>query len=386
MPHGHCYLWRPDVVWLHVTADALIAAAYFVIPALLIHLVRRRGDLSFNWMFWMFSAFILLCGTTHLFSIVTLWSPIYRLEGLLKLATGVVSVATAIALIPLIPKLVSIPSSSQLATANDALAEQIRVNQRAHADLQLLNSELEHRVAERTAELQRSNQDLAQFAYVASHDLQEPLRMVSTYTFLLKKRYGPKLDEEAQTFIGFAADGAARMSQLITDLLAYAQIDNRDSSQMKEVDASVSLNSALTTLRLTIEQQHAEIEVGALPTVRADGSQLSLIFQNLIGNSLKYRKEERPHVRIWAEQIEDGKSWKFYVSDNGIGFDMRFKDRLFKMFQRLDHERPGTGIGLAICKKIIQRHGGSVDVDSQLGVGTTFFFTLPATSSPPSII
>ena len=386
IPHGHCYLWRPEIIWLHVSSDGLIALSYFLIPAALLYLVKRRRDLVFHWMFWMFAAFILLCGTTHVMNIVTLWDPYYRLEGVIKLITGLVSIVTAFCLFPLVPRVLQMPQPEELAAANRALAAQIAVTKRAEEELRKLNAELELRVLERTGALQRSNEDLAQFAYVASHDLQEPLRMVSTYTALLQKRYGTKLDEQAHTFMNYAANGASRMHQLITDLLSYAQIDARDQRYIRSVDSRKAVDMALFSVRLSLEQAQAEVEIGDLPAVQADETQLTQIFQNMIANSLKYRSEAPPRIKIWAERIVDKDECRFFVQDNGTGFDMRFKDRLFNMFQRLENTQPGTGIGLAICKKIIHRHGGTIDVVSSPGAGATFSFTIPATVPAATLI
>ncbi len=385
MPHGMCYLWRPAMLRLHAISDAMIAAAYFIIPVLLVRLVRKRKYLNFGWMFWMFAAFILLCGTTHVLNIVTIWEPVYRFDGLVKLATGIVSLVTAVALFRMVPLILSLPLPQEMAAVNRALAQQIAINRKSEERLRLLNSELEQRVAERTAALERSNQDLAQFAYIASHDLQEPLRMVSTYTELVQKRYGPHLNEEAQAFMKYAADGSRRMQELIGDLLTYSQIE-RDAIPFRATSAGRAVDRALESLRLAIDQQNARIRVEPLPLVYGDEGQLAQVFQNLISNSLKYRSRQSPEVHIWAVRADRGGEWRFYVKDNGVGFDIRFKDRLFNMFQRLETKQPGTGIGLALCKKIIQYHGGQIDVESAPGAGTTFFFTLPATKAMENVI
>jgi signal transduction histidine kinase len=385
MPHGMCYFWRPGMLWLHTVSDGMIAAAYFIIPVLLVELVRKRKHLAFGWMFWMFAAFILLCGATHVLNIVTIWKPVYRFEGLVKLATGIISLATAAALFRMIPVVLSLPMPQEMAAVNRALAQQIAINRKSEERLRLLNSELEVRVAERTAALERSNQDLAQFAYIASHDLQEPLRMVSTYTELIQKRYGPQLNEEARAFMKYAADGSRRMQELIGDLLTYAQIE-RETIPFRATSAGRAVERALESLRLAIDQQDARIQVDPLPLVHGDEGQLAQVFQNLISNSLKYRSRQSPEVHIWAAPAGKSSEWKFYVKDNGVGFDIRFKDRLFNMFQRLETKQPGTGIGLALCKKIIQYHGGQIDVESAPGAGTTFFFTLPATKAMEHVI
>jgi signal transduction histidine kinase len=385
MPHGMCYFWRPDVLWLNVVSDSMIAAAYFAIPILLMELVRRRRNLTFHWIFWMFAAFILLCGTTHLLNVVTVWEPLYRFDGLVKLLTGLASLGTAVVLFRFLPRILAIPMPEELAAVNRALAQQVAINRKTEGDLRTLNEELERRVAERTAALERSNQDLSQFAYVASHDLQEPLRMISSYTQLLQRRYVSQMNEEAQSFMRFAADGARRMQDLVTDLLTYAQID-RQGKPLAEVDVRKAVDQAIDALKLAITQENAKITVDPLPVVLGDESLVAQVFQNLVSNSLKYRSTEPPRIHIWAVPGSSSTEWKFFVKDNGAGFDMQFKPRLFQMFQRLESQQAGTGIGLALCKKIIQHHGGRIDIESRVGLGTTVFFTLPATKGVRKII
>ena len=238
------------------------------------------------------------------------------------------------------------------------------------------NTDLESRVQDRTADLQRSNQDLEQFAYLASHDLQEPLRMVSSYTQLLSKRYTGKLDEDADEFIGFAVDGAKRMQALINDLLTYSRAGRTDGRYI-EHDTREIVEEAVVNLGTRIENSDAELRIGDLPKLVADRQQLVSIFQNLLSNSIKYRSPARnPIVEMSSERI-DG-AWRFSIKDNGIGIDPAFSDRIFTIFQRLHgrDEYQGTGIGLAVVKKIIERTGGSIRVESEPGEGSTFIFTV----------
>jgi light-regulated signal transduction histidine kinase (bacteriophytochrome) len=213
---------------------------------------------------------------------------------------------------------------------------------------------------------------------VASHDLQEPLRMVASYLQLLERKYQDRLDNDAHEFIGFAVDGATRMQTLISDLLTYSRVG----SQMKPLqptDCSAVVATALRSLRVAIEESGARIECAALPVVMGDPEQLTQLFQNLIANAIKFRRKLTPEIQIRAEP-EDG-FWRFAVQDNGIGIAPDYFERIFVMFQRL-HTRstyPGTGMGLAICKKIVERHGGRIWVESVPQQGTTFLFTLPRT-------
>lgn len=240
----------------------------------------------------------------------------------------------------------------------------------------LLVSEL-HRTHD---ELRRSNADLEQFAYVASHDLQEPLRMVSSYVTLLERRYRGRLDADADDFIHFAVDGAERMRQLIQDLLAFSRVGTRG-GELVPTDSRAALTRALENLQVLIDETDARIIFDEMPQVNADPGQLELVFQNLIGNAIKYRGEDRPKVTVSAVAQEG--DWLFGVRDNGIGFEQKFADRIFGVFQRLQtrSEYPGTGIGLAIVKKIVERHGGRIWADSEPGAGSTFWFTMPASAN-----
>jgi light-regulated signal transduction histidine kinase (bacteriophytochrome) len=228
-----------------------------------------------------------------------------------------------------------------------------------------------------TEELKRSNADLEQFAYSASHDLQEPLRSIEGFIRLLSKRYKGKLDVKADEFIEFTIEGVQRMQLLIKDLLEYSQIGTKNKN-FSLVDISMPLALALANMQRSIEEKRAEVTYDTLPRVLADSSQLSRLFQNLIGNAIKFHGNRSPNIHISAEL--KGEEWIFSVSDNGIGIDPENFERIFTVFQRL-HAREkyeGTGIGLAICKKIVERHGGRIWVVSEPGKGTTFHFTLPS--------
>jgi PAS domain S-box-containing protein len=239
--------------------------------------------------------------------------------------------------------------------------------------------EYERRIREHVEEIQRSNAELEQFAYVASHDLREPLRMVSSYVTLLERRYADKLDEEAREFIRFAREGAQRMDRLVIDLLEFARV-YRAGRRPQPASAGDAVDLAVRNLQVAVAQSGARIAVaGPLPTVLADAGQMVSLFQNLIANAIKYRSPERPPlVRISARR--QGDMWAFEVADNGIGIEPEYFDRIFRLFQRLhpygSHE--GTGIGLSIAKKIVEYHGGSIWPSSTPGQGTSFHFTLPA--------
>jgi PAS domain S-box-containing protein len=241
------------------------------------------------------------------------------------------------------------------------------ISQRKHA---------ERALAERTTEITRSNAELEQFAYVASHDLQEPLRMVASYVELLARRYKGRLDQDADEFIGFAVDGAVRMKRLINDLLNYSRAGR--GQPLGPVQLGGAVNRALANLAFSIEEAGAIVTCDALPTVRGDESQLVELVQNLVANAVKFRGPRPPRIHI--SSTRKGAQWLISVRDNGIGINSEYADRIFVMFQRLHGaaEYPGTGIGLAICKRIVERHGGVIWMESQPGHGSTFQFTLNA--------
>ncbi len=268
----------------------------------------------------------------------------------------------------------------ELAESFDLMTERLQTTLASRAEL---DREVEQRkqaaeqLVRTAAELERSNQELQQFAYVASHDLQEPLRMVTSYLQLLQRRYQGRLDADADEFIGYAVDGAQRMKTLILDLLTYSRVGSR-SQPFVPVAMEAVLADTLNNLQEAVRESGGQVHHDPLPEVRADAGQMRQLLQNLIGNALKFHGETPPQVHVSAAPDPDG--WRFAVRDNGIGIDPRFFERIFVVFQRLHtrDEYSGTGIGLAVCKKIVERHGGRIWVESAPNQGAAFCFTLPA--------
>lgn len=502
MPHGHCFLWQPGLIWLHVTSDSLIALAYYSIPLTLLYFVKKRKGLAVNGLIVGFGAFIVACGTTHLMSVWDLWHGTYRLEGLIKAITAGLSVATAIACVRLIPAANKIPTATETERMNSALQSEIDARKQTGKKLEALletrraageaklsmfveavaegillvsddgtihmaNRRMEemfgyareemqgqklgmliperyrarhalHRegyfaapsvramgagrdltgqrkdgsefpveiglsfvetdegklalalvsdITERkrvesefariNSELVRSNTELGQFAYVASHDLQEPLRMVTGYLQLLEKRYKGQIDQEGTEFIHYAVEGAVRMKRLIEDLLALSRAGTQKAS-FRPVDSRILFQAACSNLSVAIRESGAEVTCGSLPTIIADTGLLTQAFQNLIGNAIKFRrKDTAPRVHLTAELVKD--AWLFSIRDNGIGIEARHLDRIFGIFERLhsSDQYEGSGVGLAITQRIVERHGGRVWVESTMGQGSTFFFLIP---------
>lgn len=258
------------------------------------------------------------------------------------------------------------------------------LHKKAIFEIKKSNEKLELKVKERTEELKKavdqlkeSNNELEQFAYVASHDLQEPLRMITAYITLLAKKYEGQLDPKADEYIGYVVDGSKRMQLLISDLLKYARLTTRQ-KPFELANFSKVVEDVIEDLQINIKETQASIKIDPLPQILADPTQIRQLFQNLITNAIKFHSDLPPVIIISAQK--DKNEWCFCISDNGIGMEPKYYERVFMMFQRLhDREKyPGTGIGLTVCKKIVERHGGRIWVESVLGKGSSFYFTMPA--------
>lgn len=272
---------------------------------------------------------------------------------------------------------------TSLKKAEKYMQELLNKEHELREELQISNLELNQTkdiLEETVHKLEISNADLEQFAYVASHDLQEPLRMVASFTQLLEKRYKDQLDQDADDYINFIIDGARRMKELIDDLLTFSRI-NKEAKEFKEINIEKSLDEVLNTLKSSIEENSVKIIYSNLPTVTADSTQIRQLFQNLISNAIKFHGERTPEIHIDATELID--AWRISVSDNGIGINPEHQKKIFKLFTRLQTraEYEGTGIGLSICKRIVERHGGKIWVESEEGNGSTFYFTIPKMQS-----
>jgi signal transduction histidine kinase len=243
-------------------------------------------------------------------------------------------------------------------------------------ELEKSQENLEEKVKERTKALEQSNKELQQFAYIASHDLREPLRMITSFLQLLERRYKDQLDDDANEFIGFAVDGAKRLDDMIKDILEYSKVTNKKMT-FSLIDVEQVLDETLTNLKMLIDENNVIITHDPLPNITGDEKLMVLLFQNLIGNSIKYKSQKQPNIHISSKK--EGDHYLFSVVDNGIGMSEEYLERIFTIFQRLhtQEEYEGTGIGLAIAQKIVHQHGGSIWAESELGEGTTFHFTIP---------
>ncbi len=488
MPHGYCFLWQPGILWLHVLSDLGIALAYFCIPAILVYFIRKRPDLPFRRVFWLFGAFILLCGLTHLLSIWVLWHPDYLFEGLVKALTAAASIATTVALVFVIPAALDIAGPAQMAEANSqlkALYEQtlergrvtlsavvdnvldgiITIDEKGHIEsfnkacttifgyrpeevmgqnIKMLMPEPYHaehdgylssyvttgaakiigtsgrevrarrkdgaifpmdlavsavtidgvrhfsgiirditvlKAAEEARErllvrLTESNTELERFAYVASHDMQEPVRMVLNFSQVIIRDYGKLLDENGKEYLNIISDSAMRMRDMVRDLLAYARLGH-EGMNFAEVDLAVELTHVLKNLSQLISDTGAVITFDALPKLHGNAVQLMRLMQNLIANAIKYQ----PAGQLAAVHIGvtgDCDNWQFTVKDNGLGIAEQFVTEIFEPFRRLHNWEAiqGTGLGLSVCRKIAENHGGRIWATSTAGEGSTIFFTI----------
>jgi signal transduction histidine kinase len=401
IPHGHCYLWMPELVWLHILADSLIALSYYSIPLTLMYFVCKREDVPFKSVFLLFGAFIVSCGTTHIMEVWTLWHPDYWLSGTIKAITAIVSFYTALTLIPLVPQALALPSPAQLEAANNALQIEIIERKRVEQELRQYKENLEELVEQRTVELAKTNELLQQevvqrqqsqekmalllkelestnkelndFAYIVSHDLKAPLRGISSLSEWLVSDYADKLDDEGKELINLLIVRVKKIYSLIDAILQYSRI-----GRIKEEIRRVNLNDVVKDVIELLEPiENVEIDItNELPIVDCEKTRIEQVFQNLLGNAIKFI--DKPQGKITIGCTEKNGYWQISVADNGSGIEKEHFERIFKIFQKLSDNKnsDSTGIGLAIVKKIVEMYGGEVWLESELGVGTTFFFTL----------
>lgn len=381
MPHGHCYLWQPGILWTHVISDTIVGLAYFSIPlALLYYKVRARhaGPLL-NSVLWMFMAFIVLCGLTHFVSIWTVWQPVYQFEGLLKAMTALVSIGVAITLWPLMPRALAIPSPDELRQVNDELD---RVNASLALRVEQATGELRRQaedLSQANAELRRSNADLDDFARVASHDLRSPLRGIDNLARWIGEDYRSLLPRRARRDLETLRGRIRRMENLLEGLLAYSQVGREQRApEPVDLDAVVAeLDEMLDKpAPFTIERR------GDLPVIPACPAPLQTVIRNLVDNAIKHRARDDGRVVIACE--DRGDHYRIAVSDDGPGIPARYRDSVFGLFKTLQSrdQTEGSGIGLTLVKRIVETQGGSIEaIDSEaFDDGLTVAFTWPKTA------
>ncbi|MBI1226717.1 MAG: PAS domain S-box protein [Bacteroidetes bacterium] len=487
MPHGHCYFWKPAVLWTNVLGDALIALSYFIIPFLLVRFLKKRSDIKFRPLFIGFAAFILACGTTHVIDIVSVWYPMYRLEGLVKDVTALISFGTVIALFQNFPTIVSIPTSEQwkaVQTAaanserrfklmiehapvgiiitnfrgeflevNDAMCDMFKrsreeligktsqhithpddinfsteikeqladgyekfmqiekrylrgdgtffwamasatsvpeeesilvhivdITSRKQSELRMRddNEKLESKIAERNIELQETNKDLENFIYAVTHDLRVPLHNLQGLSTVVEEELGGKNGtDDAVSALQMIGENAQKMDHLVTDLLAFSKTSKLELKKTN-IDMGMAIKTAFDEQSLLYNDKQIEFKLDSLPQAFGDPAAIQQVCQNIIGNALKYSSHQAVISIEVQGKLENG-STIFQITDNGIGFDPQYSNKLFLPFQRLHHEEEfeGTGIGLATSQRIIQKHGGEIWAESSPGQGAKFYISLP---------
>ncbi len=385
MPHGHCYLWQPGVLWLNVASDLLIALAYFSIPIALVTFVRKRKDLSFNWVFRMFAAFIFACGMTHLMEIWTTWHPDYVLQGVLKFLTAMISCLTAFLLWPLMPKALALPSPDDLKRANEDLKAEIVVRKRAEAELLEAKKDLEMRVQQRTSELRRANKMKDEFLATLSHELRTPLNVIVGYSDLLKMEMPS--DPAVVEAINAISRNAHIQAELINDLLDVSRIiTGKIQLDIQLVDPSSLIESALQSVQLSALAKKVKIETSfdkVTGLILGDATRLQQVFWNLFSNAIKFSPKSST-IRIASRRIDS--KVEITVRDEGRGIDSEFLPYVFDRFRQEDSSTTrvhgGLGLGLAIVRHIVELHGGMVFAASEgRDLGSTFTIILPVMSA-----
>lgn len=346
LPHGHCYMWTPGILWMHVISDILIAMAYFTIPFVLIYLARRRPDLPFNWLFVAFGVFIVSCGLTHVIDVWNVWHTDYWLEGVLKVVCAAASVPTAILLWRHLPMILSVPSQRQLRDANESLA--------------------------------RANRELEAFTASVSHDLRSPLTTIAGQAGLLELSM-PNATEEQRRRLTRIQSSVRQMSELIDALLVLSRI-SRHTLHREIIDVTALAESVVQDLRQKDPSRNVEVEIQPGMVVHGDRRLINDLFVNLLANAWKFTSRTE-NARIEVGQSQHGSMATMFVRDNGAGFDMAHEQKLFKPFQRLHGaaEFEGTGVGLATVARIIDRHGGRIWAEGKPQEGAVFYFTMPTT-------
>ena len=406
-PRQQCMNYEADVVWMHIIADAMIALAYFSIPLALIYFVRRRKDLAFHWMFVLFAAFILACGTTHVFGVIAIWRPYYRLDGLVKMLTGLVSIATAILLWPLVAKALLLPSPSMLRSANERLAAEVEVRQRAEAEARRASEHLERRVEERTAELHAASEQKVQlltseraarteaeragrikddFVATLSHELRTPISAILGWTHLL--RANPQRDDALHGLEVIDRNTRAQ-ARMIDDLLDMSRIvAGKLRLDVQTVDLTAVIRAAMETVTPAAEARGVRLQIVLDPAagpVRGDAARLQQVMWNLLSNAIKFT----PHggrVQISLNRVNS--HVEIAVEDSGQGISPTFLPHVFDRFRQEDasttRTHRGLGIGLSIVRHLVELHGGAVSAQSPgVGEGAVFRVMLPLTAVLP---
>ncbi|MEQ8334672.1 ATP-binding protein [Nisaea sp.] len=405
MPHGYCLLWDPWLFWSHAASDAAIAISYFSIPAALVFFAIKRTDFEYRWILYLFGAFIVCCGLTHLFGIWTLWVPSYGAEGIVKIFTALVSVATAVLLWPLLPKVIALPSTGDLIRSNQELEREVSQRLIAQQELQTLYVELEQRVADRTAELEERNRELAlatsrareaneaksRFLSMMSHEFRTPLHGIMSMAGLLKET---DLDRNQRDYIQTVDRSSQALTSIVDDILDFAKADaGRLTLAPAPVDIVALCEDVVASIAPIAHGRGLDIATiffdRFVPHVVADGARLRQVLTNLIGNAVRYTDEGSIIVSVGLSERNGSPILRMSVEDTGIGIPPEKIETVFERFTQvseddLDNVRGGTGLGLAISRRLVELMSGSIRVTSEVGIGSEFVISLPVELVPES--
>lgn len=421
----HCGSWSSFHGWLYITSDLIIWLSYFMIPLILAFFVykKKTDPLPFQSIFFLFISFILACGLTHLVDAAIFWWPVYKLSALIRLGTATISLGTVFALVNIAPRVLELKSpdaleqmvkdrttelhavnarlqqeiqhvqetedkllllnkqleekSNGLAQINEALLKREQELRKSEEQVRQLNADLEQKVEYRTLELDAINKELEAFSYSVSHDLRAPLRSIHGYASILSQENGEKIDARGKKNLEIILRNSHYMGQLIDDLLHFAQT-SRTKMKKASFNTNEQVRSIVNELLAQEEGRNVTIDIATLEHCKADVTTLRQVWINLVSNALKYtRKNQNPRIEIGSEHT--GSEVLYYIKDNGVGFDMAYSDKLFGVFQRLHkmQDFEGTGVGLALVKRIIDRHNGRIWAEAKVNEGATFYFALP---------
>jgi signal transduction histidine kinase len=373
MPHGMCYLWRLDILLMHVVSDLVIGLAYFSIPLVLWIFSSRRPDLMYRPIAYLFIAFILFCGATHFMSIYTVWVPVYFVEGLLKIGTAAASLATAIALWPLLPRAFAIPSVQQLETTNASLRAEVDRRTAAEVKLTDLAENLEHTVEARTEALAKTNATLRDFAAGASHDLKAPARQVALLSDLALRDEDNVLSEKSERYLQDIRTKSVDMLDLVDTLLNYSALVDAEPERVEL--ALAPLVKQVAAGLPAFAGRSLSVTVTGNSVLRADETLVTQLFKNLFENSLKYSDKDDPSVEV--KICAHRESVEIVITDNGPGIPPGQAEGVFNMLQRYRTDVPGSGVGLAFCRRIMDAHAGSIRVNSEFEGGAFFILSFP---------
>lgn len=375
-PHGFCIAWDPLVLYTHIGADLLIALSYFAIPAIMLVFLRKRDDPALHTPALLFVAFITACGVSHLLSIVTMYLPWYGLQGLVKLATGLISFVTVIALWKLLPAALKIPAPGALLAALKERDSELADRQEAEQALARKNAEVNQKIDE----VEAANSELLEFTYAASHDLKSPANTLCLWLQDFREDQAERLDEDGRQSLAEAARIVDRMRLLVDDVLSYSRVVNGDDNDRQPMELDKIFEAAVEDLKSDIRRARATVEISPMPPFAGFAPLMALLANNLLGNAIKFRSPDRPaHVNVSGVIDPVTGAFVLRVKDNGIGISPDHSDKVFRLFKRLhraeDYE--GTGLGLALCRRIAVTHGGDIRVVSAENQGAEFIITLP---------